>query len=382
MTRLLLCTGACFLSLGLLIPVIPRYITGPLDQGPALVGGCLAMTSVFALIARPVAGRLADRRGRRATACAGALLLAVTSLAVLLADSLPLFLTCRAVAGIGEALTYVGLAAAASDHDRREAAINHFTVAVNAGLLAGPPLAEAVRSAVDLRAVWALSGAAAVAAFAACLFLTGPAGGEPSRTRRSGPLIHRAGLIPGLAYWASVWGYTAFSAFLPLHVTALGGDASGGHFLLYGCVLLTVRLGGQRLLTRVAPRATAAAALMLTATGLAMLAVWPSVTGALLAAAVLGVGQALGLPAFLTMAVTGLPAEQRGSALATTTAFFDIGFLTAAPALGAGVQSRGLTYGFATAAAVAAVAPLLFLPLHRKPDQTSPHGGVHDHSRR
>src|SRR5690606_8456944 len=103
---------------------------------------------------------------------------------------------------------------------------------------------------------------------------------------------------------------------------------------------------------------------------------------ALLAAAVLAVGQALGLPAFLTMAVTGLPAEQRGSALATTTAFFDIGFLTAAPALGAGVQSLGLTYGFATAAAVAAVAPLLFLPLHRKPDQTSPHGGVHDHSRR
>ena len=42
MTRLLLCTGACFLSLGLLIPVIPRYITGPLDQGPALVGGWYA----------------------------------------------------------------------------------------------------------------------------------------------------------------------------------------------------------------------------------------------------------------------------------------------------------------------------------------------------
>lgn len=124
MTRLLLCAGACFLSLGLLIPVIPRYVTGPLEQGPVLVGGCLASTSVCALLARPMAGRLADRRGRGVSACVGACLPAAASLAVLLAD---------------------------------------------------------------------------------------PVGGERSRTRRTGPLVHRAGLIPGLAYWASVWGYTAFS---------------------------------------------------------------------------------------------------------------------------------------------------------------------------
>ncbi|MGI5273320.1 MFS transporter [Nonomuraea sp. CA-218870] len=381
MTRLLLCTGACFLSLGLLVPVIPRYVTGPLDQGPGLVGVCLAMTSVSALLARPVAGRLADRRGRRATAGAGALLLAAASSAVLLADSLPLFLACRAVAGIGEALTYVGLAAAASDHGRRGAAITHFSVAVNAGLLAGPPLAEAVRVAAGLWAVWALSGAVAVAAFAVCLSLTGPAGGEPSRTRKTGPLVHRAGLAPGFGYWASVWGYTAFSAFLPLHVAALGGDDSGAHFLLYGCVLLTVRLAGHRPAARIGPRAMAAASLVLTAAGLSMLVVWPSVTGALVAAAVLGAGQALGLPAFLTMAVTGLPAEQRGSALATTTAFFDLGFLTAALALGAIVQSLGLAYGFAAAGAVAALAPLLFLPFSRTPRKASPQGDLHDHSR-
>ncbi|MDA0638404.1 MFS transporter [Nonomuraea sp. MCN248] len=381
MTRLLLCTGACFLSLGLLVPVIPRYVTGPLDQGPGLVGVCLAVTSVSALLARPVAGRLADRRGRRATAGAGALLLAAASSAVLVADSLPLFLACRAVAGIGEALTYVGLAAAAGDHERRGAAITHFSVAVNAGLLAGPPLAEAVRVAAGLWAVWALSGAMAVAAFAACLSLTGPAGGEPSRARRAGPLVHRAGLAPGFAYWASVWGYTAFSAFLPLHVAALGGGDSGAHFLLYGCVLLTVRLAGHRLSTRIAPRTMAAVSLLLTAAGLSVLVVWPSVTGALVAAAVLGAGQALGLPAFLTMAVTGLPAEQRGSALATTTAFFDLGFLTAALALGAIVQSLGLAYGFAAAAAVAALAPLLFLPFSRTPHKASPQGDLHDHSR-
>ncbi|SDJ07687.1 MFS transporter [Nonomuraea jiangxiensis] len=409
MTRLpLLWTGAGFLSLGLLVPAIPGHVTGPLGQGPGMVGACLAITSVCALLARPFAGRLADRRGRRAAVCAGAALLAAASAAVLLADSLPLFLTCRAVAGAGEALMYVGLAAAASDHDRPGQSINRFSVAVNAGLLAGPPLAEAVRSAAGLPAVWALSAAAAVAVLVAGLFpgsvtakafasgtpsRAETAGDSPSRTRtadrtasRAGtatPLVHRAGLLPGLAYWASVWGYTAFSAFLPLHVAALGGGGSGTHFLLYGCVLLAVRIGGERLLSRVHPRGTAAAALLLTAAGLIMLAVWPTVTGALVAAAVLGTGQALGLPAFLTMAVAGLPAEQRGSAVATTTAFFDLGFLTAALALGFVAQSFGLAHGFAVAGCVAALAPLLFLARHRQAHDKSPQGDDdHDHSRR
>lgn len=91
---------------------------------------------------------------------------------------------------------------------------------------------------------------------------------------------------------------------------------------------------------------------------------------------------------FLTGPASGEPSrtrkagQQRGSALATTTAFFDLGFLTAALALGAIAQSLGLTYGFAAAAAVAALAPLLFLPLDRKPREASPQGDIHDHSPR
>ncbi|MEV4292942.1 MFS transporter [Nonomuraea bangladeshensis] len=378
MTRLLLfCAGGCFLSLGLLIPAIPAHVTGVLGQGPAAVGGCLAVTAVCAVLARPLAGRLADRRSRRFAAATGAALLALTSGAVPWTDGVPSFLACRAVAGVGEALTYVGLAAAASDHDRPGAALNGFSVAVNAGLLAGAPIAAAVAALAGPRAVWAASAAVAGLAFAACLFLTGArdgrdgaaAGGRDGRDgaaagerRRSGAGVHRAGLVPGLAYWASVWGYTAFSAFLPLHLAALGGG-SGPHFLVYGCVLLAVRVGGHRALARAPARGTATAALLLTAAGLVMFVAWPTVGGALCATAVLAAGQALGLPAFLTMAVTGVPARQRGSAVATTTAFFDLGFLSAALALGAVAQSHGLSQGFAVAACVAGLAPLL-LSLH------------------
>ncbi|MEU6728524.1 MFS transporter [Nonomuraea wenchangensis] len=374
MTRLLLfCTSGCFLSLGLLIPAIPVHVTGVLGQGPAWVGACLAVTAVCAVLARPLAGRLADRRSRRFAAAAGAALLALTSGAVPWTGSVPSFLACRAVAGVGEALMYVGLAAAASDHDRPGPALNGFSVAVNAGLLAGAPIAAAVAALAGPRAVWAASAAVAAIAFAACLFLTGARdggdGAAAGEHRRSGTGIHRAGLVPGLAYWASVWGYTAFSAFLPLHLAALGGG-SGPHFLVYGCVLLAVRVGGHRALARLPAGRTATAALLLTAAGLVMFVAWPTVTGALWATAVLAAGQALGLPAFLTMAVAGVPAGQRGSAVATTTAFFDLGFLSAALALGAVAQSHGLAQGFAVAACVAGLAPLL-LSLSSHPRRTS-----------
>lgn len=362
----------CFLSIGLLIPAIPKYVAGPLGHSAGMVGACLAITSVTAVLARPLAGRLADRRGRGTAACAGALTLALSSFTVLLADSLPLFLRCRAIAGAGEALTYVGLAAAASDHDRPGMAINHFSIVVNAGLLAGPALAGAVHSAAGSSAVWTLSGVVAVGATGICLFLPKSAdlaardAPVVDADRRSGPLLNRAGLRPGLAYLASVWGYTAFSAFLPLHITVLGGGDSGRHFLVYGCVLLAVRLGGQRPLARVAPNRAASTALALTGGGLVLLAAWPSAAGTLAAAAVIGAGQALGLPAFLAMAVARLPAEQRGSAVATTAAFFDVGFLAAALALDVVTQTLGLTYGFAVAGGVSAAALLLFLPRYSR----------------
>ncbi|GGO66000.1 MFS transporter [Nonomuraea cavernae] len=374
---LLLGTGLCFLSVGLLIPMIPRFVTGPLGQGTGTVGVCLATAAVTAVLARPLAGRLADRWGRAATARAGAVVLAGASFALLLADSLPALLSSRAVAGVGEALAYVGLATAASDQGRPGAAMNLFSITVNVGLLAGPALAEVVHSAAGFDAVWVLSGVTAAGVAATSWLFGDPA--EPTGRRDGGPLVHRAAVLPGLAYLAAVWGYTAFSAFIPLHVATLGHGASGAHFLVYGGVLLAVRLGGHRPLARIDPRRRGFASLALTAAGLIGLAVWPSMAGTLVASAVIGAGQALGLPAFLAIAVAGLPAGQRGSAVATTTAFFDLGFLSAALTLGAVAQSLGLASGFAIAGGVSVLALLLFVPMARRARAVVPSGGSLDH---
>ncbi|MEV4804363.1 MFS transporter [Nonomuraea sp. NPDC049421] len=370
--RLLVCTAGAFLSIGLLIPAVPRYLTGPLGQQAGMVGVSLAVTAAAGVLARPLAGQVADRLGRRAALCAGALLLSGTSLALLAAGELPLFLVLRGVAGVGEALAYVGLATLAGDHRRSGAAINHFSVVVNAGLLTGPVIAETLYATWGFAAVWVTAAAAALGSAAVRLTLPKTVGsaGSGSATGRA-RLYHPSALRPGFAYLASVWGYTAISAFLPLH---LGDDSGNLHFLVYGGVLITIRLAGHRPLATTSPARLAVVSLLLTGAGTLLLAAWPSPAGTWCAIALIGAGQGLGLPAFLRMAVHDVPAEERGSAVATTTAFFDVGFLSAALSLGVLADRFGLSAGFAVAGVVSAAGALLFMPVRK--------GAPLDHSRR
>src|SRR5215203_1263234 len=58
-------TFFAFLSIGIVLPVLPRYTEGPLGAGDIGVGIAIGAASVTALLAQPPAGRLGDLRGRR-----------------------------------------------------------------------------------------------------------------------------------------------------------------------------------------------------------------------------------------------------------------------------------------------------------------------------
>src|SRR3712207_4604860 len=56
---------AYFTSFGVAIHALPLYVTGPLGGDAASAGLAFGAFGITALICRPFAGRLADRRGRR-----------------------------------------------------------------------------------------------------------------------------------------------------------------------------------------------------------------------------------------------------------------------------------------------------------------------------
>ena len=58
-------TGLGLLSIGATLPVIPRYVQGPIGAGDLAVGIVTGAFAITGLACRPLAGHLADRRGRR-----------------------------------------------------------------------------------------------------------------------------------------------------------------------------------------------------------------------------------------------------------------------------------------------------------------------------
>src|SRR4051812_11710663 len=68
---------AYFTAGGALIGVTPFFVTGPLGGGPAAVGLAVGAFSGTTLVLRPLAGRWADRHGRRPLLVGGASLFAL-----------------------------------------------------------------------------------------------------------------------------------------------------------------------------------------------------------------------------------------------------------------------------------------------------------------
>src|SRR5436190_1308010 len=84
-----LATFCYFLSLGSLLPTIPKYVEDVLGGNGFDVGLVVGAFAVSAAIVRPWAGRLGDRYGRRVLLSGGAFLVGVVTFAYTLVDALP-----------------------------------------------------------------------------------------------------------------------------------------------------------------------------------------------------------------------------------------------------------------------------------------------------
>jgi len=137
-------SGICyFLSIGVVIPAIPRYVKHRLDGGDLAVGIVVGALFVGAVILRPLAGRIGDRYGRRLLVIGGAFTVGVSMLCYALADSIPALVGARVITGVGEAAFFVGAATMITDLapvERRGEAISYWSVAVYSGFAFGPAI--------------------------------------------------------------------------------------------------------------------------------------------------------------------------------------------------------------------------------------------------
>jgi predicted MFS family arabinose efflux permease len=352
--RLAVADLAYFTAAGVAIYTLPLWVTGPVGSDTSGAGLAFGAFAVAALILRPVAGRLADTRGRRPLLVGGALLSALGMLGTAYADNLVLVVLLRLLLGVAEAAFFVAAVAAVADlapPSRMGEAISYNSLGLYLGLAFGPPLGELLVRSAGFTAAW--YGAAALSVVAAVI-----AAGIKDVRSRSAPtaahfrLIYWRAVPPALGFFASVVAMGVFFAFGALQAEAVGLMPASAPLFVYGLVVVAGRLSLARVMDRFPALPLGAVALAIIAGGLMIMALWSNAIGMIVGAAIFALGVTISTPAFFSAIFATAKPGERGAASGTASVFLDLGIALGPMVLGLAAQAGGIPFAFGIAAAV------------------------------
>ena len=354
-------TLSSFVAIGAVLPVLPRYVTGPLGAGDLEVGIVTGAFAFTALVGRPFGGRLADTRGRKPVAMVGMALAALSGALYALPLGVPGLIGARLVLGLGQGWVFTAGLAWTVDlapEARRGQAIAFFGLAVWGGLSFGPPIGELLRAVGSYGLVWAFAAAAPLVGLAIARVVPDRRPPTPTTEQRTS-LLPAEAVRPGLAMFCAAVGYAALTGFVILHLDARGIGHGAAVFTAFATTVVVTRLILAPLPDRLGPLPTAAASGVAQAAGLALIAVAQGIGPALAGALLVGAGFSLSFPSLALLVVQRVDERRRGAAMGAFTAFFDLGVGLGAPLAGAVAALFGYPEAFAVAAVLAAVGALL-----------------------
>ena len=327
---LIIATGlAYFLAIGMMVPTVPVFVERSLGGDSLAVGIAVGSFAVGAILLRPFAGRIGDRYGRRILIIGGALIVAAAWAMVLVASSLGVLVGARVLGGIGEAAFFVGAGTMVTDlapESRRGEALSYWSIAVYGGVAFGPFIGVYVLGDDQFSRVWILAAVLALVAAVLGSFTTETI--QPGAvTRVEGEprpkLLYRKALAPGLVLFLGLIGLAGFTEFVPLYVNDIGVADAGPVLLVYGLVVLAVRVFGARLPDRLGPLVAGSGALAIGAAGLSIVALVPTPAGLYAGTVIYALGMSQLYPAVMILALTDVPDQERSSAVGTVSSFFD-----------------------------------------------------------
>jgi MFS family permease len=352
------------------------YVTLPgfiqeLGGGAAEIGLAFGLSTLSAVLVRPVIGPLIDRRGPKAALLFGSALFVVEPVLYTLVDSFAPFLALRLLRGLSLAAfttAYTVLIAALAPPERRGEAVGLAGVTNNLGMLFAPALGAAVQER------WGYTlhfyGAAALALVSLVLLLPLRQPRSASRTVQAGPGFRsvgrlRAVWLASLAGTGLAVGYGAALSFMPPLAAERGLQAAGGYFTAFALAMMASQASAGWLSDRVGRRAVALPGMVLAALASAAVALAWSDLALLAAGAGLGLSWGLVRASLDASLVDSVPSKSRGAAFAFLYTCFDAGIGAGAYGLGLLAEARGYAAAFYAAATVAAVVLAGYLALSR-----------------
>ncbi|MEL7207735.1 MAG: MFS transporter, partial [Actinomycetota bacterium] len=187
-------------------------------------------------------------------------------------------------------------------------------------------------------------------------------------------LLHRAAILPGLILMGGLVTFTALNGFMPLYVEELDLGSAGPILLVYGLLVLVMRIVGSKLPDRFGTLRMTMVSLIGQAAGMFVMGWWASQFGLYAGAAVLAIGGSFLYPTLLTAAVYGVPDNERARAVSTFSLAFELSSGLGGPLLGLSASAWGTEAAFygAAIAALASLPLLLYWSVTRPETLISP----------
>lgn len=363
MREIFLTTLCGLLSIGALLPVLPVYITEQLGLGDVSVGFVIGAYALTGIAFRPIAGWLADSRGRRLVVIIGSLTTAVAGTLLFLPLGIGSLIASRLLLGAGEGAVFTAGSAWVIDlapPARRARMIGLYGLSVWTGLSIGPLIGQALFQAGGFDLVWAFAIAGPLFAATFASRIPDPFEPRPHDGKRR-QLIAREALGPGAAMALASVGYAAIASFIVLHLRDQGVGHGALVFSTFAAALVITRVIAGGLPDRIGPRHVAAVAAVLEALGLALIAKGGGLATDVAGAVIMGTAYSVLYPSLSLIVVERVPPSRRGAALGTFTGAFDFGVGVGAPLVGAVSALTDYSGGFIFAALLALIPAAAYL---------------------
>ena len=335
----LLISGTLFqgLSFYLLFPILPLYVTGPLQSGEDVVGLVVGVFSVTALMARPFAGYWLDRFGRRTVLMLAASFFCLSMFSFLLASNLWLLLVIRLMQGIGWGLVGTASATVAIDlipPDRRGEGMGMYLLSLPLALAVGPLIGFWVLAGSHFPRLFLCAGVLAIFALMCFALVQIPPIRNPAARLTLQNIVEKRVLRLSSFMLVICLAYGGLMAFVPLYALHLGLQTAAPVFSAFSIGIIATRLFAGRwydLRGPLQPCVTALALLLIGWLGLGFAGGRISLMGS---AAFIGLGFGILMPSVNAMLADVTPYESRGAANATFLSSCDVGIAVGAMVFG------------------------------------------------
>jgi MFS family permease len=337
----LLTIWGTFLATGVLIPLLPLYITDGLGAGESALGLTVLVYAVAGVLARPFAGTYLRTRDPwrllEASAVVGFLVMLVTPLV----KHMAWMYATRAIEGFTLGTIYLAGTTAVvrmTPVERQGRALSMLSVPLFLGIALGPILGDQLIR--NWGYWWTWMGAAGLLALAIPAAIAGSVAarrGEPpapgkeravpplTRTDVWNTLAHPAALVPAGVVVLLVVGWATFQVYVPLYGPTLGMGATGTVFLVQSLVVLAIRVLGADLFDRLPLVELALAGAVASALGLLVAWLWVAKPAIYVTAMLLGVAVGLTYTTLLRVALAGVDTTEQGAVIGAYSVAYDLG---------------------------------------------------------